>query len=80
MWVAQGQPGTAQITERDRLAVAVADLAGDGQRLGEQVDRLRVLAQAEAAEVPRSRAAQMMPSPDLQVSCRSWPVNDQARR
>ena len=51
--VARRQPGPAQVVKRDRLAVAVADVAGDGQRLGVQVDGLPVLAQAEAA-VPQA--------------------------
>ena len=38
-----------QAAQRDALAVAVADLAGDGQRLGVQVDGLPVLAQAAVA-------------------------------
>ena len=44
--LARRQAGTTQMVERDCLAVAVADLTGDRQRLGEQVDRLPVISQA----------------------------------
>ena len=42
--VVRRQPGPAQIAKRGCLAVTVADLAGDGQGLGVQVDGPPVLA------------------------------------